>query len=422
LGSIREIPFKGDFNTTPDRHLGAAHVEPGLKPDLLISETTYATTIRDSKRARERDFLKKVHDCVANGGKVLIPVFALGRAQELCILLESYWERMDLTIPIFFSQGLAEKANQYYRLFINWTNEKIKRTFVHRNMFDFKHIRPFDLSYADSPGPMVLFSTPGMLHGGQSLRVFKRWCSDEKNMVIMPGFCVAGTVGAKVIAGAKKIEIEGKLMEINLGVEYMSFSAHADAKGIMQLIRQCEPSNVMFVHGENAKMEFLKEKVEKEFGVRVYKPANGESITIDKELGAALTVPSQLIERSIALDPTPSKKFCPFRAYAIMDKQSNQLEVISAKAAARQFNVNLHTITFSDTVQVDEIDWNKFAAKLRRFDPNLDMKKDGLEMFGGEVLLAEVTGKPNEVEIIWDEMREEWFDVISCALTQKYLF
>ncbi|KHN71124.1 Integrator complex subunit 11 [Toxocara canis] len=167
---------------------------------------------------------------------VLIPVFALGRAQELCILLESYWERMDLTIPIFFSQGLAEKANQYYRLFINWTNEKIKRTFVHRNMFDFKHIRPFDLSYADSPGPMVLFSTPGMLHGGQSLRVFKRWCSDEKNMVIMPGFCVAGTVGAKVIAGAKKIEIEGKLMEINLGVEYMSFSAHADAKGIMQVL------------------------------------------------------------------------------------------------------------------------------------------------------------------------------------------
>lgn len=147
---------------TPDRHLGAAHVQSGLRPDLLISESTYATTIRDSKRARERDFLKKVHDCVQMGGKVLIPVFALGRAQELCILLESYWERMDLKHPIYFSQGLAEKANQYYRLFINWTNEKIKRTFVQRNMFDFKHIKPFDLSFVDMPGPMVLFSTPGM--------------------------------------------------------------------------------------------------------------------------------------------------------------------------------------------------------------------------------------------------------------------
>ena len=55
---------------TADRHLGAARVRPGLRPDLLITETTYATTIRDSKRAREGDFLKKVHECVMNGGKV----------------------------------------------------------------------------------------------------------------------------------------------------------------------------------------------------------------------------------------------------------------------------------------------------------------------------------------------------------------
>lgn len=77
---------------TPDRHLGAARVLPGLRPDLLIrlvlfcpdygnhvycSESTYATTIRDSKRARERDFLKKVHDCVMRGGKVAFTVIVI---------------------------------------------------------------------------------------------------------------------------------------------------------------------------------------------------------------------------------------------------------------------------------------------------------------------------------------------------------
>lgn len=90
-------------------------------------------------------------------------------------------------------------------------------------MFDFKHIAPFDPSYADAPGPMVLFSTPGifviyafccyflgMLHGGQSLKVFKKWCSSERNMIIMPGYCVAGTVGAKVINGMKKIDMDGR--------------------------------------------------------------------------------------------------------------------------------------------------------------------------------------------------------------------
>uniref|UniRef100_A0A1I7WMB7 Lactamase_B domain-containing protein n=1 Tax=Heterorhabditis bacteriophora TaxID=37862 RepID=A0A1I7WMB7_HETBA len=66
----QSVLYTGDYNMTPDRHLGAARVLPGLRPDLLISESTYATTIRDSKRARERDFLKKVHDRVVSGGKV----------------------------------------------------------------------------------------------------------------------------------------------------------------------------------------------------------------------------------------------------------------------------------------------------------------------------------------------------------------
>lgn len=109
-------------------------------------------------------------------------MFALGRAQELCILLESYWERLDLKIPIYFSQGLTGRATevifeqtksgltqflQYYRMFINWTNEKIKKTFVQRNMFEFRHIKPFDQSLADAPGPMILFSTPGFHYSSQ---------------------------------------------------------------------------------------------------------------------------------------------------------------------------------------------------------------------------------------------------------------
>eukprot|EP00002_Diphylleia_rotans_P033559 TRINITY_DN7145_c0_g1_i8.p1 TRINITY_DN7145_c0_g1~~TRINITY_DN7145_c0_g1_i8.p1 ORF type:complete len:337 (+),score=53.45 TRINITY_DN7145_c0_g1_i8:54-1064(+) len=162
--------YTGDYNMTPDRHLGPAKIDK-LRPDLLITETTYATTIRDSKRCRERDFLKQVHDCVEKGGKVLIPVFALGRAQELCILLETYWERMNLKVPIYFSAGLTEKANYFYELFINWTNQKIRQTFVKRNMFEFKHITTFDRANVDRPGAMVLFATPGMLHAGKIYRV-----------------------------------------------------------------------------------------------------------------------------------------------------------------------------------------------------------------------------------------------------------
>jgi integrator complex subunit 11 len=68
-------------------------------------------------------------------------------------------------------------------MFITWTNEKICKTFVQRNMFDFKRIKMFDKSYADEPGAMVIFATAGMLHGGLALALFKKWAGNEINMV-----------------------------------------------------------------------------------------------------------------------------------------------------------------------------------------------------------------------------------------------
>src|SRR5690606_23931230 len=141
-------------------------------------------------------------------------------------------------------------------------------------MFEFKHIQSFDKQMMDNPGPMVLFATPGMLHAGMymligkylfslgmSLEVFKRWAPDPRNCLILPGlffisiincnrFCVEGTFGN--IVRRKRMErmrIDKKdpSSEINVqcGVHKISFSAHADAKGILELISKAQPKNVM---------------------------------------------------------------------------------------------------------------------------------------------------------------------------------
>lgn len=163
---------------------------------------------------------------------------------------------MKLNVPIYFTAGLAEKATNYYKLFVNWTNEKIKETFVDRNAFDFKYIKAYQKEYSDAKGsvnfeilivfafqnrpysgPMVVFATPGMLHAGQSLEIFKKWCTDEKNCIIMPGYCVAGTVGHRILHGEKRIQINNRIVELKMKVEYMSFSAHADAKGRVRNFR-----------------------------------------------------------------------------------------------------------------------------------------------------------------------------------------
>ncbi|KAF7133503.1 hypothetical protein RHSIM_Rhsim09G0089400 [Rhododendron simsii] len=273
--------YTGDYNMTPDRHLGAAQIDR-LRLDLLITESTYATTVRDSKYAREREFLKAVHKCIANGGKVLIPTFALGRAQELCILLDDYWERMNLKVPIYFSAGLTIQANMYYKMLINWTSQKVKDTYATRNAFEFKNVRNFDRSLINAPGPCVLFATPGMISGGFSLQVFKQWAPYEENLVTLPGYCVAGTIGNRLMSGKPtKIDVdENTVIDVRCQIHQLSFSPHTDAKGIMDLVKFLSPKHVILVHGEKPKMESLKGRIQSELGIQCYDPQNNDMVSI----------------------------------------------------------------------------------------------------------------------------------------------
>jgi len=364
----QSVVYTGDFNMTPDRHLGSAWIDK-CRPNLLITESTYATTIRDSKRLRERDFLMKVRECVERGGKVLIPVFALGRAQELCILLETFWEHMNMKVPIYFAAGLTEKATNYYKMFITWTNEKIKETFVERNMFDFKHIKAFDRSYIDNPGPMVVFATPGMLHAGLSLQIFKKWAPSPQNIVIMPGYCVAGTVGAKILAGAKRIEFENKqVVEVNMKVEYMSFSAHADSKGIIELINMCEPQNVLLVHGEALKMKYLKTKIQQEMGINCYDPANGETVEIPTEISVPVDVSGTLLKNSLEScqyeltvgSDHDSKKVKILHGTLVMSatalSQPPIFKIVPPELAMEEAGIRQHKIKYTTTLRIKNVE------------------------------------------------------------------
>ncbi|KAL5201692.1 hypothetical protein ABZP36_036046 [Zizania latifolia] len=292
--------YTGDYNMTPDRHLGAAQIDR-MKLDLLITESTYAKTVRDSKHAREREFLKAVHKCVSGGGKVLIPTFALGRAQELCILLDDYWERMNLKIPIYFSAGLTIQANMYYKMLIGWTSQKIKNSYTVHNPFDFKHVCHFERSFINNPGPCVLFATPGMISGGFSLEVFKKWAPSEKNLVTLPGYCVAGTIGHKLMSGKPTtIDVDKDThIDVRCQIHQLSFSPHTDSKGIMDLTEYLSPNHVILVHGEKPQMAFLKERIESELGMQCYYPANNETVSIPTTQNLKINATEKFIKQNL---------------------------------------------------------------------------------------------------------------------------
>ncbi|KAG1651815.1 Integrator complex subunit 11 [Nymphon striatum] len=175
--------------------------------------------------------------------------------------------------------------------------------------------------------------------------------SGGQGFVIMPGYCVAGTVGHKILCGAKKVEFENRqVVEVKMAVEYMSFSAHADAKGIMQLIHHCEPANVLLVHGEAAKMEFLRKKIIAEFNIDCLKPANGETVTIETSSIIPVDVSMKLVKKELLSSGAhPNPKRIRYMHGALMLKE-NSLQLVEPGDAMSELGIKQHEIRFTSTV------------------------------------------------------------------------
>ena len=149
-----KILYTGDYSMEEDRHLKAATV-PKLRPDVLIVESTYGVQCHNSREERESRFTGTVDAIVRSGGKCLIPVFALGRAQELLLILDEHWQNTPeiQKIPVFYASQLAAKALRVYQTFINMMNDYIASCAEVYNPFHFKYIRNIrDASSLDESG------------------------------------------------------------------------------------------------------------------------------------------------------------------------------------------------------------------------------------------------------------------------------
>lgn len=180
--------------------------------------------------------------------------------------------------------------------------------------------------------------------------------SPLSNVTQLLGYCVQGTVGHKILGGAKKVEFENRqIIEVKMAVEYMSFSAHADAKGIMQLIQNCEPKNVMLVHGEAAKMEFLSEKIREEFKIDCFAPANGETCIINTPLKIQVDCSLQLLKNEAkiynSLPPDPKRRRI---LHGIMVMKEGKLTLMDVEDIYKEFaGISRHTLKFSSFLKLE---------------------------------------------------------------------
>ncbi|KAK5069609.1 endoribonuclease ysh1 [Lithohypha guttulata] len=324
------IFFTGDYSTEQDRHLVAAAVPDPKKVgkiDLLISESTFGISTAPPREEREFGLLKSITNIVNRGGKVLMPVFALGRAQELLLILEDYWARHpDLQkVPIYYTGQTARKCMVVYQTYINAMNDNIKRIFRERmaeaeaagnakglssGPWDFRHVRSLrSLDRFDDIGSCVMLASPGMLQSGMSRILLERWAPDQRNGVVMTGYNVEGTMGRTILSepdqipaimsgttnaqtiGRRNRDDEAVMIPRRCSVEEFSFAAHVTGKQNIDFIEAIHAPHVILVHGEKSQAGRLKSRLLDNNSKRsannaetqqtkVYSPENGAEVKI----------------------------------------------------------------------------------------------------------------------------------------------
>jgi cleavage and polyadenylation specificity factor subunit 3 len=267
IDGIRVL-YTGDYSLEADRHLMGAEIPPGGPPDVMICESTFGTTTLDSKEKREESLINAVENIVLKGGNCLIPVFALGRAQELLLILDQYWQdHINLQrIPIFYASKLASKSLRVYQTFINMMNNQVTDMMDQfNNPFKLKHIKSIQNSDFELSSPCIVMASPGFLQNGVSRQLFENWCDDERNGIVIAGYTIEGTLAHELLSMPLEIKcLDNRIKPRRCQIASVSFSAHVDYQQNKSFMKAVMPDYIILVHGEKTQMKRLKEGLESE--------------------------------------------------------------------------------------------------------------------------------------------------------------
>lgn len=288
IGGIRVL-YTGDYSQEKDRHLPQAEIPMG-KVHVLIVESTYGVQNHEPREQREHRFTNSVHQIVRQGGKCLLPVFALGRAQELLLMLESYWERnSDLhSIPIYYNSPMATKCLRIFETYTNMCSEEVKeKANSCNNPWSLKYIRNmpdrhrFNAIDAEL-GACVVLAAPGMMQSGASRELFESWAPDKKNGILVTGYSVQGTLAHELKNEPESVTMaDGRKVAVRATVKFISFSAHSDYGQTSEFLRRLKANVVVLVHGEESEMQRMRVKLrEDHHDLNICAPQNCQTVAL----------------------------------------------------------------------------------------------------------------------------------------------
>jgi putative mRNA 3-end processing factor len=270
----KKILYTGDINTEKTALMFKAQANPDIygKIDVLISESTNAHRNLPKREELNEQFLKSVEETIKNKGSVIIPVFAVGRAQEIMILLS----KKDFGVPIY-SEGLSNKVT---RQILSNKSKYIDNKEILSEMFYNKiHWISSEKKRKDALKKQGIFiTTSGMLQGGPILSYVKELWHDENSKIMTVGFQAKNTNGWHLL-NEGFLYLEGWKTYVKCKVESYAFSGHADKEGLQKMVTSINPKQVIFQHGDPESIDIMCEwaKIQK---IKVFGPNVGDKIKI----------------------------------------------------------------------------------------------------------------------------------------------
>lgn len=276
------IVFSGDLGRPESLLLESPNIPS--RADYLVMESTYGDRYHSTEPA-DIQLATIINETLRKGGNLLIPTFAVERAQEIMYLINLLKERNMIPphVPVFLDSPMGIDATQIMMKHPSW--HKLSKTVCKNICKDITMVRELKQTrqVMKQKGQKIIIAGSGMLSGGRALEYLKNWIEKESTTVLFVGFQAEGTRGRAMLRGADKIKIHGQYYNVHARLkEISSFSGHADRGEILGWLGKfkTQPRKIFLNHGELKSSESLRQMIDERFHTDCVVPLLNQRFTL----------------------------------------------------------------------------------------------------------------------------------------------